>query len=81
MCLVFKTTCVDRGKPLREGVFFFARRTLFPSLDERNTRDKATGLCLFLEGHIGELDARCLSTISGGQDSKATSSVLVTTGD
>ena len=79
--MVFKTTCVDTEKPLREGVFFFARRTLFPPLDERNTRDKAKGLCVFLEGHIGELDARCLSTISRGQDSKATGSVLVTTGE
>ena len=42
--LVFKTTCIDRGKPLREGAFFFARRTLFPPLDKRNTRDKAKGL-------------------------------------
>ena len=44
MCLVFKTTCVDRGKPLREGAFFFMRRRLFPPLNKRNTRDKAKGL-------------------------------------
>ena len=39
-CLVFKTTYIDAEKPLREGAFFFTRRTLFPSLDKRNTRDK-----------------------------------------
>ena len=55
MCLVFKTTCVDRGKPLREGAFFFTRRTLFPPLNKRNTRDKAKGLCITSGGHIGEL--------------------------
>ena len=44
MCLVFKTTCIDRRIPLREGAFFFTRRTLFPPLDERNTRDEAQGL-------------------------------------
>ena len=32
MCLVFKTTCIDRGKPLREGAFFFTRRTLVAPL-------------------------------------------------
>ena len=31
------------------------RRTLFPLQDRRNTRDKAKGLCISLEGHIGEL--------------------------
>ena len=54
-CLVFKTTCIDRRKPLREGAFSFARRILFPPLDKRNTRDKAKGLCISSEGHIGEL--------------------------
>ena len=34
-CLVFKTTYIDRGKPLREGAFSFARRTLFPVLDKK----------------------------------------------
>ena len=42
--LVFKTTYIDKGIPLREGAFFFTRRTLFPPLDERNIRDKAKGL-------------------------------------
>ena len=42
-CLVFKTTYIDRGKPLREGAFFFTRRTLFPPLDKRSIRDKAKG--------------------------------------
>ena len=39
-CLVFKTTCIDRKIPLHEGAFSFMRRTPFPSLDKRNTRDK-----------------------------------------
>ncbi|KXB76406.1 hypothetical protein HMPREF3185_00415 [Porphyromonas somerae] len=42
--LVFKTTYIDRRKPLREGDFPFTRRSLFPLLDKRNTRDKAKGL-------------------------------------
>ena len=42
-CLVFKTTCIDRRISLREGAFFFTRRTLFPPLDKRNTRDKVKG--------------------------------------
>ena len=54
-CLVFKTTCVDRGKPLREGAFFFTGRTLFPPLNKKNTRDKAKGLRVASERHIGEL--------------------------
>ena len=53
-CLVFKTTCVDIGKALREGTFFFTRTMLFPPLDKKNTRDKAKGLRITLEGHIGE---------------------------
>ena len=56
-CVVFKTTCIDRGKPLREGAFFFTRRTLFPPLDKRNIRDKARVLCIASEGYIGELGA------------------------
>ena len=42
-CLVFKTTYIDRGKPLREGAFFFTGMTLSPPLDKRNTHDKAKG--------------------------------------
>ena len=49
--LVFKTTCIDGGKPLREGAFFFARMVLFPPLDKRSTRDKAKGLCISSERH------------------------------
>ncbi|KDU78704.1 hypothetical protein HMPREF1121_01563 [Porphyromonas sp. KLE 1280] len=51
MYQVFKTTYIDRGKPLREGAFFFTRTMLFPPLDKRNTRDKARGLL----GHFGEV--------------------------
>ena len=51
--LVFKTTYIDRGKPLREGTFSFARRILSPLLDERNTRDRAKGLHVTLEGSVG----------------------------
>ena len=43
-CLVFKTTYIDKEKPLREDAFFFTRMILFPPLDKRNTRDKAKGL-------------------------------------
>ena len=52
-CLVFKTTYIDAEKPLQEGAFFFTRRTLFPPLDKRNTRDKAKGLCITSERYIG----------------------------
>ena len=67
--LVFKTTYIDAGKPLREGAFSFTRMTLFLPLDKRNTRDKAQGLCITSERHIGELGARCLSTLNRGRDS------------
>ena len=63
-CLVFKTTYIDRRIPLREGAFFFTRRTLFPPLDKRNTRDKAKGLRITSERHIGELGVLCLSTLN-----------------
>ena len=53
-CLVFKTTCIDRRIQLREGAFFFTRRTLFPPLDKRNACDKAKGL----PGHFGEVYRR-----------------------
>ena len=42
---------------------------LFPPLDERNTRDKAQGLCITSERHIGELGVGCLSTLNRGLDS------------
>ena len=64
--LVFKTTYIDRGKPLREGAFSFTRMTLFPPPDKRNTRNKAKGLCITSERYIGELGARCLSTLNRG---------------
>ena len=66
MCLVFKTTYIDRGKPLREGAFFFTSTMLFPPLDKRNARDKARGLRITSERHIGELGVRCLSTLNRG---------------
>ena len=72
--LVFKTTYIDKGIPLREGAFFFTRRILFPPLDKRNSRDKAKGLCITSGMHSGELGVRCLSTLNRGQDSKATGS-------
>ncbi len=54
MYVVFKTTYIDRRKPLREGAFFFTRRALFPPLDKKNTRDKAKGeLGLFGEAYRG----------------------------
>ena len=69
-CLVFKTTYIDRGKPLREGTFFFTGMALFPPLNKRNTCDKAKGLRVTSERCIGELDVRCLSRINRGQDSR-----------
>ena len=68
MYVVFKTTYIDRRKPLREGAFFFTRRALFPPLDKKNTRDKAKGLCVSSERHIGELGVRCLSKANREQD-------------
>ena len=68
-CLVFKTMHIDREKPLRGGAFFFTGMVLFPSLNKRNTRDKAKGLCISSEGYIGELGARCFSTLDRGRDS------------
>ena len=63
-CLVFKTTCIDTQKPLWEGAFFFTGTALFPPLDKRNTRDKAKGVRITSERHIGELGARYLSTLN-----------------
>ena len=68
--MVFKTTCVDRRKPLRESAFFFTRRTLFPPLNKRNTRDKAKGL----SDHFGEVyrvAGRAMPcTLNRGRDSR-----------
>ena len=61
MYQVFKTTYIDRGKPLREGAFFFTRTMLFPPLDKKNTINKAKGLCITSERHIGELGADALA--------------------
>ena len=53
-CLVFKTTYIDRRIPLREGAFFFTRRTLFPPLNKSNTHDKAKGKAYhFCEAYQG----------------------------
>ena len=71
-CLVFKTTYIDRRKPLREGAFSFARMILFPPLNKRNTRDKAKGLRLTSERYIVGLGVRCLSRTNREQDSAAT---------
>ena len=67
-CLVFKTTCVDRGKPLREAAFIFTRIALFPPLNKKNVYDKAKGLRVTSEGYIVGLSVRCLSIINIGQD-------------
>ncbi len=42
---------------------FFTGRTLFLPLDKRNARDKAKGLRISSERHIGELGVRCLSAL------------------
>ena len=68
--MAFKTTYIDRRIPLREGAFSFTRRTLFPTLDKRNTRNKAKALRITTEGHSGELGVRYLSKLNRGQDSR-----------
>ena len=73
-CLVFKTTYVDRGKPLREGAFIFTRIALFPPLDKKNVCDKAKGLRITSERYIVGLGVRCLSTINRGRDLRQQSS-------
>ena len=50
--------------------FFLHENDAFPSQDKRNTRDKAKGLCVSSERHIGELGVRCLSTLNRVQDSQ-----------
>ena len=64
MYLVFKTTCIDRGKPLREGAFFFTRTMLVPPLNKRNTRSKVKGLCITSGRHIAGLGVRYLSALN-----------------
>ena len=64
-CQVFKTTCVDGGKPLWEGAFFFTRRTLFSPLDKKDTRDRVKGLRLTSERYIGELGVPGVLLIGG----------------
>ena len=61
---------MDKEKQLREGTFFFTKRTLFPPLDKRNTRDKAKDLCISSENYIRELGVRYLTTLNSGQDSR-----------
>ena len=65
-CLVFKTTCIDRGKPLREGAFSFTEMALFPPQDKRNTRDKAKSLRIASERYIGEPGVRYHSKWGAG---------------
>ena len=43
---------------------------LFPPLNKRNTYDKAKGLYITSERHLGKLSARYLSTRNRGQDSR-----------
>ena len=62
-CLVFKTTCIDIEKTLREGTFPFTRMALFPPLDKRNIRDEVKDSCVSSERYIGELSVRYLSTL------------------
>ena len=51
-----------------KALFFFTRRTIFPPLDKRNTREGTKGLLVTSERYIGELGVRCLSTLNRGQD-------------
>ena len=41
--MVFKTTYVDEGKPLRAAAFFIHRKTIFPLLDKKNPRAEVRG--------------------------------------
>ena len=66
MCLVFKTTCIDAEKPLRDGAFFFTKMMLSPPLGKRNTRDKAKDLRITSKRYIGVLGVRSLSTLNRG---------------
>ena len=50
--------------------FFLHEKDTFPTLDKRNTHDKAKGLRITSERYIGGLDVRCLSTPNRGQDSR-----------
>ena len=68
-CLVFKTTYIDRRKPLRNGAFPFTIIVLFPPLNKRSICDKAKGLRITSERRIGELGVRCLSPLNRGRDS------------
>ena len=76
-CLVFKTTCIDAEKPLREGAFFFTRRTLFSPLNKRNKRDTEKGLCISSERHTGELGMRCLAQQVGAGLSETVSYIAM----
>ena len=55
-----------------KALFSSRERCFFPPLNKRNTREKAKGLRITSERHIGELGVRCLSTLKRGQDSAAT---------
>ena len=76
-CLVFKTTCIDRRIPLREGAFFLYENDVFFLRWIRGIRAIKARACVSLRRrHIGELGARCLSTISrGGVGLSATVSI------
>ena len=63
--MVFKTTCIDKEKTLCEGAFSFTRRTLFPPLDKKNTRDRVKGLRITSERYIGELGVPGVLLIGG----------------
>ena len=41
--------------------FFFTRRTLFPPLDKKDTRDMAKGLRITSKRDVGELGVQYLS--------------------
>ena len=55
-----------------KALFSFTRTMLIPPLNKRSTHDKAKGLRITSERHIGELGVRCLSALNSGQGSKAT---------
>ena len=68
MCLVFKTTYIDRRKALWEGAFPLTR--MMPFLRRiRGIRAIRRRACVTTsERYIGELGMRCLSTLNRVQD-------------
>ncbi|KXB71247.1 hypothetical protein HMPREF3185_02054 [Porphyromonas somerae] len=65
-----------RKKHYVKALFSSQEGRFFPPLNKRNTRDKAKGLCITSERHIGELGMRHLSNLNNrGRDSQQQSHI------